>query len=192
MDSSSTSASCVGSNPTGVIFEVSFVVHACGAIPCVFWFKIFSPQRGPSFCEATPLRCAMFFVVNCVVNVCFLFWNADERFRLNESSCGRAVERVQGSCIRTDLCERLDTWLAKLSFFVRSPFRRGLFCYGARLLRSDVPSHVSSLGTWCSGITSASHAEGPGFKSQCVHIFWTFVFEQWRGACVWSAVCRRQ
>ena len=25
-------------------------------------------------------------------------------------------------------------------------------------------------GTWCSGITSASHAEGPGFKSQCVHI----------------------
>ena len=25
------------------------------------------------------------------------------------------------------------------------------------------------LGTWCSGITSASHAEGPGFKSQCVH-----------------------
>jgi hypothetical protein len=25
-------------------------------------------------------------------------------------------------------------------------------------------------GTWCSGITSASHAEGPGFKSQCVHV----------------------
>jgi hypothetical protein len=25
-------------------------------------------------------------------------------------------------------------------------------------------------GTWCSGITSASHAEGPGFKSQCVHM----------------------
>ena len=25
-------------------------------------------------------------------------------------------------------------------------------------------------GTWCSGITFASHAEGPGFKSQCVHI----------------------
>ena len=24
-------------------------------------------------------------------------------------------------------------------------------------------------GAWCSGITSASHAEGPGFKSQCVH-----------------------
>ena len=27
-------------------------------------------------------------------------------------------------------------------------------------------------GTWCSGITSASHAEGPGFKSQCVHAWW--------------------
>ena len=25
------------------------------------------------------------------------------------------------------------------------------------------------MGTWCSGVTSASHAEGPGFKSQCVH-----------------------
>ena len=26
-----------------------------------------------------------------------------------------------------------------------------------------------SRGTWCSGITSASHAEGPGFNPQCVH-----------------------
>ena len=26
-----------------------------------------------------------------------------------------------------------------------------------------------SLGTWCSGITSALHAEGPGFNPQCVH-----------------------
>ena len=25
------------------------------------------------------------------------------------------------------------------------------------------------LGAWCSGITSASHAEGPGFDPQCVH-----------------------
>lgn len=25
------------------------------------------------------------------------------------------------------------------------------------------------LGTWCSAITSASHAEVPGFSSQCVH-----------------------
>ena len=33
-------------------------------------------------------------------------------------------------------------------------------------------------GTWCSGITSASHAEGPGFKSQCVHFPLLFA-----GAC---------
>ena len=26
-----------------------------------------------------------------------------------------------------------------------------------------------SWGSWCSGITFASHAEGPGLKSQCVH-----------------------
>ena len=26
-------------------------------------------------------------------------------------------------------------------------------------------------GTWCSGITSASHAEGPGFNPQCVHAY---------------------
>ena len=25
------------------------------------------------------------------------------------------------------------------------------------------------LGTWCSGFTSALHAEGPGFNPQCVH-----------------------
>ena len=31
--------------------------------------------------------------------------------------------------------------------------------------RQDCP-----WGTWCSGITSAPHAEGPGFKSQCVHL----------------------
>ena len=30
--------------------------------------------------------------------------------------------------------------------------------------------HLLLKGTWCSGITSASHAEGPGFVSQRVHI----------------------
>ena len=28
----------------------------------------------------------------------------------------------------------------------------------------------SQMGSWCSGITSASHAEGPGFKSQRVQV----------------------
>ena len=31
--------------------------------------------------------------------------------------------------------------------------------------------NLAGWGAWCSGITSASHAEGPGFKSQCVHLF---------------------
>ena len=35
--------------------------------------------------------------------------------------------------------------------------------------RTVALSRMSVKGTWCSGITSASHAEGPGFKSQCVH-----------------------
>ena len=44
----------------------------------------------------------------------------------------------------------------------------------ASSLRSNAIHPLSMLlpmqmGTWCSGITSASHAEGPGFKSQCVH-----------------------
>ena len=42
-------------------------------------------------------------------------------------------------------------------------------------------------GTWCSGITSASHAEGPGFKSQCVHL------RRWTGDCLHRRAlpCRR-
>ena len=35
--------------------------------------------------------------------------------------------------------------------------------------RTVVTDPIAAKGTWCSGITSASHAEGPGFKSQCVH-----------------------
>ena len=39
------------------------------------------------------------------------------------------------------------------------------------ILASLTPRHtLASWGTWCSGITSASHAEGPGFKAQCVHL----------------------
>ena len=35
--------------------------------------------------------------------------------------------------------------------------------------RSFLNQPSCSWGTWCSGITSAPHAEGPGLKSQCVH-----------------------
>ena len=38
-------------------------------------------------------------------------------------------------------------------------------------LRHITLARSPSRGAWCSGITSASHAEGPGFKSQCVHLF---------------------
>ena len=36
-------------------------------------------------------------------------------------------------------------------------------------IANDFSFSHSPRGTWCSGITSASHAEGPGFKSQRVH-----------------------
>ena len=36
-------------------------------------------------------------------------------------------------------------------------------------LHPDCISKFVVEGTWCSGITSAPHAEGPGFNPQCVH-----------------------
>ena len=39
-----------------------------------------------------------------------------------------------------------------------------------QLCASNVSGYHRHSGTWCSGITSAPHAEGPGFKSQCVHV----------------------
>ena len=35
--------------------------------------------------------------------------------------------------------------------------------------RNVTSGFVAPEGTWCSGITSASHAGGPGFNPQCVH-----------------------
>ena len=45
----------------------------------------------------------------------------------------------------------------------------------------SVPAEAPLRGTWCSGITSAPHAEGPGFKSQCVQSF--AAGDAWAGAC---------
>ena len=45
--------------------------------------------------------------------------------------------------------------------------QRGACCLGCAFQRAN-GGHLP--GTWCSGITSASHAEGPGFNPQCVHI----------------------
>ena len=44
--------------------------------------------------------------------------------------------------------------------------------------RISLVQPACSWGTWCSGITSAPHAEGPGLKSQCVH----FILGVKRGA----------
>ena len=38
---------------------------------------------------------------------------------------------------------------------------------GARM----ITNRTLILGSWCSGITSALHAEGPGFKSRRIHFF---------------------
>ena len=43
---------------------------------------------------------------------------------------------------------------------------KGLFVFTMLFLKVANPDR----GTWCSGITSASHAAGPGFNPQCVHL----------------------
>ena len=37
--------------------------------------------------------------------------------------------------------------------------------------RPEGPCAKTFKGTWCSGMTSASHAEGPGFNPQCVQLW---------------------
>ena len=62
------------------------------------------------------------------------------------------------------------------------------------------PAPLDVTGSWCSGITSASHAEGPGFKSQWVHFFLPksvhmATFHSWQAlldATVWPSGLRRQ
>ena len=74
-------------------------------------------------------------------------------------------------------------------------------CAGALLCASwDIIVAVwprPSPGTWCSGITSASHADGPGFKSQCVHIIMSQAAcdlgiqarAEWLAAAAWRGSC---
>ena len=47
------------------------------------------------------------------------------------------------------------------------PLLAHIVCY--RCMAHFPTEQNNAKGTWCSGITSASHADGPGFKSQCVH-----------------------
>ena len=44
-----------------------------------------------------------------------------------------------------------------------------LVCVQARVVANTGGVSPVHTGTWCSGITSALHAEGPGFNPQCVH-----------------------
>ena len=41
---------------------------------------------------------------------------------------------------------------------------------GPRRSKASYHFALVPVGTWCSGITSASHAEGPGFNPQCVQL----------------------
>jgi hypothetical protein len=45
-----------------------------------------------------------------------------------------------------------------------------LGCAQARVVADTMGVFPVHTGTWCSGITSALHAEGPGFNPQCVHL----------------------
>ena len=52
-------------------------------------------------------------------------------------------------------------------YLLRSPGTQR--CWVCSVQRRDtIPSLLK--GTWCSGITSAPHAEGPGLNPQCVHV----------------------
>ena len=44
-------------------------------------------------------------------------------------------------------------------------------CGNVRLSVHRCSASKCFMGTWCSGITSALHAEGPGFNPQCVQTF---------------------
>ena len=52
---------------------------------------------------------------------------------------------------------------------LRTPLSRAHTCKSCQQLKAFRQA-LFSWGTWCSGITSASHAEGPGLNPQCVHM----------------------
>ena len=71
---------------------------------------------------------------------------------------------------------------------VAQPLRSKARIWGFRENVVDQPwrSKARIWGTWCSGITSVPHAEGPGLKSQCVHA------PQWRSEPLRCAPARKQ
>ena len=101
--------------------------------------------------------------------------------------------------VHTCSCSAVSIFAAMLETWVRYPvvaiatFFPSVFHSGRNIFNekpSDNPKHFASLqqhfplpslcridhfcrknfkGTWCSGITPAQHAGGPGFNPQCVH-----------------------
>lgn len=67
-------------------------------------------------------------------------------------------------------CSHQYYWLSWWPQQEQRPQGRRQNCKVVRLRSCwHMAGRARSPGSWCSGITSASHAEGPGFKSQWVH-----------------------
>ena len=79
-------------------------------------------------------------------------------------SCGEAFKgsglRAQGSRLRAQ-----GSGLRAQRSGLRAQGSKRAFFFGQCWLKC----FMYSRATWCSGITCASHAEGPGFNPQCVH-----------------------
>ena len=84
-----------------------------------------------------------------------------------EKEKGRQAGRQALECIFA-----VDAWLnhgLNANHAARFGNHARAFQFAANQKHNEMYDLKSQWGTWCSGITSASHAEGPGFKSQCVH-----------------------
>ena len=92
---------------------------------------------------------------------------------VNESRTFKSLARrsqllCRGPCRNWDRIAALQHAPRLLARGVRSRKSAAKFSFWKRC-RVQCWQECPTRGTWCSGITSASHAEGPGFKSQCVH-----------------------
>ena len=92
---------------------------------------------------------------------------------VNESRTFKSLARrsqllCRGPCRNWDRIAALQHAPRLLARGVRSRKSAAKFSFWKRC-RIQCWQECPTRGTWCSGITSASHAEGPGFKSQCVH-----------------------
>ena len=143
------------------VFFVScfeFVLHRCVlARPCVFGHTVFLicwPSQASNTTQRKSISISGLVVEYIVaIDVTRVRFPADALLVLH-----RAVR-----CWRR-LWQR-SSWLARCAIcvYMRVFARFVHLCVGHTAGKGPQP------GTWCSGITSASHAEGPGFNPQCVH-----------------------